>query len=45
MWGGGGGGAEVDEGRKEIYERGREGRAAQKTMAMGGSEARKGKPK
>ena len=38
MWGGGGGGgAEVDEGegRKKICERG-EGRAAQKTMAMGG---------
>ena len=35
MWGGGGGGAEVEEGRKEICERGREGRAAQKTMAMG----------
>lgn len=32
MWGGGGGGAEVEEGRKENL---REGRAAQKTMAMG----------
>ena len=41
MWGGGGGGggAEVEEGRKEICERG-EGRAAQKTMAMGGGSRR-----
>ena len=40
MWGGGGGGAEVDEGRKKICERGRE-----EGGAKDNGNGRKGKPK